>query len=58
VKAMRVVPPFDEAEDRGFGLVMGPERTAIGQLTFEGGEEAFAQSVIEAVADRTPKFDS
>ena len=50
---MRVVPTFDEIEDGHLCLGLGLEVAAVQQLAFQRGEEAFAQGVIETVADRT-----
>src|ERR1700734_907907 len=51
--ATRVIPPFNEFEDRHAGFDLSFEMTAIEQLAFEGGEETFAHGVVEAIAHRT-----
>ena len=48
--ASGVVPAFDELEDGHARLGLGPERPAVEQLAFEGGEEALHRCVIPAVA--------
>src|SRR5215207_4905211 len=50
---MRIVPAFDELKNGRacFGWVV--ETGAVEQLAFEGGEEGFAQSIVEAIADRS-----
>ena len=50
---MRVVPALDEFEDGHLRLGLGLKATAVQQLAFQRGEEAFAHGVIETVADRT-----
>ena len=50
--AMRVVPTLDEIEHRHAGLDLGFETLAVEQLAFEGGEEALAHGVIEAITHR------
>ena len=49
---MRVVPTLDEVEHRHAGLDLGFETLAVEQLAFEGGEEALAHGVIEAITHR------
>ena len=49
--AMRVVPPFDEFEDRHARLDLGFEAGAVEQFAFERGEETLAHGVVEAIAD-------
>src|ERR1700761_4070271 len=48
--AMRVVPPFDEFEDRHARLDLSFEVAPVKQFAFEGGEEALAHGVVEAIA--------
>src|ERR1700730_11243646 len=50
--AMRVVPTLDEVEHHHAGLDLGFETLAVEQLAFEGGEEALAHGVIEAITHR------
>ena len=49
---MRVIPAFNEVEDRTAGLGLGLEAATVEQFTFEGGKETLAHGVIEAIADR------
>ena len=56
---MRVVPAFDELEDRHAGFDLGFEAAAVEQFAFEGGKEALAHGVVEAsptepIEGRTP----
>ena len=53
VATMWVVPALDELEYGHARLGLGTEAAAIDELTFEGGEKALAQGVVEAVSDRT-----
>jgi len=53
---MRVVPTFDEIEHRHAGLDLGLEALAVEQLAFEGGEEALAHGVIEAITHRAHRL--
>ena len=48
--AMRIIPSFNVGEDSQPSLFMRTEGSAIDQFTFKGGEEAFAQRVVIAVA--------
>ena len=50
---MGVVPAFQVLENRKLGLRLGSKPMTIQQLPFQGGEKAFAQSVVEAVTDRS-----
>ena len=47
-----VVEALDVVEDREPRIGLGTERASVEQLTFEGGEEALAESVVVAIADR------
>jgi hypothetical protein len=49
---MWVVPAFDELEHRDARFGLGLERHAVGQLAFQGREEALAQGVVIRVTDR------
>src|ERR1700680_1159694 len=49
---IEVVPAPEEIEDCQASFCLSPEPLATEQLTLEGGEEAIAQRVVEAVADR------
>lgn len=49
---MRVIPTFDEFENRLPSLGMIPQGAALNELTFECGEKALLHGVIIAVADR------
>jgi hypothetical protein len=51
--AMRVIPTFDEFEDRHARLDLSLEMTAFEQLAFEGGEETLAHGVVETVTHGT-----
>jgi hypothetical protein len=42
----RVVPAFDEIEDRETGLHLRPEAMPVKELTLERREEAFAERVV------------
>ena len=48
----RVVPGFDPEEDGEASLAPGAEGETVDELTLESGEEAFAERVVVAVADR------
>src|SRR5688500_7658947 len=48
---MIVVPALDEVEDRHAGCDLSTETLAIEQLALEGGEEALAHGVVEAIAN-------
>src|SRR5450759_5311215 len=50
---MRVIPPFNEVEDRHAGLDLGLETTPVKQLAFERGEKALAHGVVETISDGT-----
>ncbi len=52
VPTMRVIPPFDEVEDRHARLGPGFETTPVEQFAFERGEKTLAQGVVETVAHR------
>src|SRR4029450_183760 len=52
MSARRVVPAFDELEDRGLSLGRAPQPDAVQQLALERREEALAHRVVVAVADR------
>ena len=41
--AMRIIPSFNVGEDSQARFLMRTERSAIDQLTFQGGEEALTQ---------------
>src|ERR1700687_6028701 len=49
---MRVIPPFNEVEDRHAGLDLGLETTPVKQLAFDRGEKTCADGVVEPVAAR------
>ena len=49
---MRVVPALDELEEGQLGFGLRLKAPPAQQLAFEGGEEALAHRVVEAVADR------
>jgi hypothetical protein len=49
--AMRVIPSFNKLEDCHARFGLGFEAAAVEQFAFEGGKEAFAHRVIEAIAD-------
>ena len=51
--AVGIVPTLDELKDRHARLDLGFEVTAVEQFAFEGGEEALAHGIVEAVAHRT-----
>ena len=48
---VRVVPAFDELEDRHLRVGLRLETVAVDQLTFERREEALRHGVIVAIAD-------
>lgn len=48
---MRVVPAFDEVEERELSLGMSAERAALDELGLKRREEALAHRVVVAVAD-------
>src|SRR3990172_8845362 len=52
VTAMRIVPPFQELEDRHSRLGLRPEPLAVEQFALQRREEALAQSVVVTVAGR------
>jgi hypothetical protein len=52
VPTVEVVPALEELEHRPAGLLLVFEASAIEQLALQGGKEALAQSVVEAVAHR------
>ena len=47
---MRIVPPFDVAEERESGFGMRGKAMSREALDFEGGEEAFSHGVIVGIA--------
>ena len=49
---MRVIPTFDELEDRALRFGMRAERRTIDKLALECGEQALAHRVVEAITDR------
>ena len=49
---LSVVPPVDEVEHRRAGVEWRRERDAVEELALERGEEALAERVVVAVADR------
>ncbi len=50
---MRIVPGFDKLENGHSGYGLGLETSPVDRLTLQGGKEALAQGVVEAVSDRT-----
>src|SRR2546423_3689127 len=50
VYPLTVVEQFDEGVDRCRGLLSGGEVAVVGQLSLDGGEEAFHRRVVVAVA--------
>lgn len=50
---MRVVPAFDELEDRHPGLDLGLEATTVQQLAFQRSEEALGHRVVVRVSSRS-----
>src|SRR5690348_12334611 len=50
--AARVIPAFDEIEQRHVRLDLGLKAAALEQFAFERGEKAFAHRIVEAVAYR------
>jgi len=52
VTTVGVVPPLDEGEDRSASFSTGAEGRAIVRLALAGGEDALAERVVVAGADR------
>jgi hypothetical protein len=52
VAAAGVVEGFDEVEDGESRLGLGAKRGPVNELALEGGEEALAERVVEAVTGR------
>ena len=53
VPSARVIPGFDVVEDRHLGLCLRSKTPLLQEFTLERGEEALAQRVVVAVADRS-----
>jgi len=54
--ATRVIPAFDEFEDRDGRFDLSFEMAALEQFAFKGGEEAFAHGVVEAALAFVPSW--
>src|SRR5579872_4243842 len=52
VTTVGIIEHFEELEDRRARLSLGAPLAGCDELTFEGGEEAFGQSVVVAVTRR------
>ena len=49
---VKVVPCFDEVEDRELGFLVRAEAVVVEQLAFQGSVEALAHRIIVAVSNR------